>query len=68
MYLIGDIEEIETIAVGGRIKDIMCGFANSMGLADGANSKAWRMFVFRVEGYVKQRSTGTKPTALVERR
>jgi hypothetical protein len=39
-----------------------------MDLVDGANSKAWRMFVFRVEGYVKQRSTGTKPTALVERR
>jgi hypothetical protein len=39
-----------------------------MGRVDGVNSKASRRFVFRVVGYVKQRFTGTKLTALAGRK
>jgi hypothetical protein len=69
MYLdiIGEIEEIETIAVGGKIQDIMR-IRKQFDPGDGANLKVWQMSVFRVEGYLRQRSTGRKPTVLVERR
>jgi len=43
--IIGEIEGIETIAAGGRIKDIIrIRTQNNMDLADGANSKAWQLF------------------------
>jgi len=65
--IIGNIEEIQTIAVGGRIQDIMR-IRKQYGPGRCANLRAWQIFVVRVEEYAKQKSTGTKPTALVGRR
>lgn len=62
--ILGEIEEIETIAVGGEINDIN---AHSQTVWTWPVAQGQR-YVFRVEGYATRRSTGMKPTALAERK
>lgn len=65
--IIGEIAEIETIAIGGRIL-ISCGFRNSMVPADGESLKGLPMLSFRAATSVELNCTGTKPTALAEKK
>ncbi|HUT69029.1 MAG TPA: hypothetical protein VMW89_00010 [Desulfatiglandales bacterium] len=65
--IIGDIEDVETLAVGGRIRDIMR-IQNSLVPDGGVSSRGWPRFVFKAEGYAMLRCTGVKRTALAERK
>ena len=61
--IIDNIENVEIVAVGGRIRDIMrlrkqYGFGGAF-----ANSKALPRFAFRAEEYAMPKYTGTKLTA-----
>ena len=60
--IIGEIEEIETIAVGGRIRDIMR-LRKQYGLGRWRKLREWQMFAFKAEEFAKLKSTGTKLTA-----
>jgi len=66
--IIGDIEDVATLAVGGRIRDIKCESGNSLVPDGGVSSRGWSRFVFRAEGYAMPRCTGMKRTALAERK
>ncbi len=65
--IIGEIEEVETIAVGGKIRDIMR-IRKRFGPGRWRKLKGVANIRLQVEGYAKPRSTGTKRTVLVERR
>jgi hypothetical protein len=58
--ILGEIEHIETIAVSGRIRDIM---RLRMATPNGENSKGTPKFAFKVEESAMLRFTGMKPMA-----
>jgi hypothetical protein len=65
--IIRKIEEIETIATGGRIRDIM-GLQRQFGPARWRKLKGIAMVRFSAGICVKPSCTDTKPIALVERK
>ena len=65
--IIGEIENIEEIAAGGRIRE-SCGFRSSMEQVDGVNSRGWPWFGFRVARSARLNCIGMKPTVSAKRR
>ncbi len=65
--IIGEIKYIETIVIGGRIRDIMR-IQKQFGHGRGVSLKVLEKFVLKVAGYAMPNYTGTKPTALAERK
>ncbi len=65
--IIGEIEEVETIAIGGKIRDIMR-IQKQYGPGRWRKLKGMAKVRLESEGYAKLSYTGMKPTALVERK
>jgi hypothetical protein len=64
--IIGQIEQIETIATGGNIRDISV-FRGNMGQVDSENSRGLPWLGSRAERSARLSSTGMKPMELAER-
>jgi len=65
--IIGDIEDVETLAVGGRIRDIMR-IRKQFGPGRWRKLKGRAKFDFKAEGCAVPRCTGMKPTVSVGRK
>ncbi len=65
--LLGKIENIEIIAIGGRIREIMR-LHRQFGPARGENSRAKPRFAFRVAEFAAPRYTGTRRMVRAGRR
>ena len=65
--IIGEIEEIENIAIGGKIRDIMR-LQKQFGSTRWRKLKGFAWLGFRAGTFEKLNCTGMRPTVLVKRK